>query len=180
MPEFDSTISYREIPNFPAYVVGSDGSVWSRFPNASCKKYGWGPWKELKPFLSHNGYLRVRLYAPNGSSHQYNVHRLVLLAFIGPIPQDMEVCHFPDKSVANCRLDNLRYDTRRGNHADKKQHGTTQEGEKNNQAKLTSAIVIEMRQRIAVGEKIPALAKEFGVSYWAARNAIRGKRWNHV
>jgi hypothetical protein len=32
MPEFDSTVEYRPIPEFPDYMIGSDASVWSRKP----------------------------------------------------------------------------------------------------------------------------------------------------
>lgn len=29
MPEFDSTVEYRDVEGFPGYKVGNDGSVWS-------------------------------------------------------------------------------------------------------------------------------------------------------
>lgn len=43
------------------------------------------------------------------------VYRLVLEAFKGPCPKGKEACHYPDHDVTNCRLDNLRWDTRYNN-----------------------------------------------------------------
>ena len=51
------------------------------------------------------------------------MHRLVLGAFAGPPPEGMEGCH-EDNDKTNNRLDNLRWDTRPGNHSDKARHGT--------------------------------------------------------
>jgi hypothetical protein len=42
------------------------------------------------------------------------VHDLVLLAFVGPKPEGLEVCHGNDVKADN-RLQNLRYDTRSAN-----------------------------------------------------------------
>lgn len=60
------------------------------------------------------GYLKVCLSTGNAIKHKY-VHHLVLEAFVGPCPPGMEACHFPDPNPANCRLDNLRWDTRSQN-----------------------------------------------------------------
>lgn len=54
------------------------------------------------------------------------------------------------------------------------------QGERNHNAKLTAAIVLEARARKAAGESMHALAKEFGVSPQALRDAVIGKTWKHV
>ena len=67
------------------------------------------------------------------------VHRLVLEAFVGPCPEGMECCH-GDGNGCNNRLENLRWDTPRNNHRDKRTHGTTAFGVKGNTWKLTRKI----------------------------------------
>lgn len=50
------------------------------------------------------------------------VHRLVLGAFIGPCPPDMECCHWNDMAADN-RLENLRWGTREDNMRDMVRNG---------------------------------------------------------
>lgn len=52
------------------------------------------------------------------------LHRLVLEAFVGPCPEGMEACHFPDRDPSNNRLSNLRWGTRSENRFDAVKHGT--------------------------------------------------------
>ena len=40
------------------------------------------------------------------------VHTLVLNAFVGPRPDDMEARHFPDRDRSNNKLSNLRWGTK--------------------------------------------------------------------
>lgn len=69
----------------------------------------------LPAHLSVRGRPRVRL----GSSRQpVGLHKLILLAFVGPCPPGMEACHGDDVKTNN-RLTNLRWDTRRANVADR-------------------------------------------------------------
>ncbi|WP_040828884.1 NUMOD4 motif-containing HNH endonuclease [Nocardia jiangxiensis] len=68
-----------------------------------------------------SGYRRLSLVV-NGRSRSYMVHRLVLLAFVGPPPPGTECCHF-DGNPANNRLDNLRWGTRSENMRDRVRHG---------------------------------------------------------
>jgi hypothetical protein len=65
------------------------------------------------------GYPAVNLTVDRsqGRTHFY-VHTLVLLAFVGPPPADMEACHWDDVP-SNNRLSNLRWDTKAANAADK-------------------------------------------------------------
>lgn len=53
-------------------------------------------------------------------------------------------------------------------------------GEGHHSAKLTEAIVIEIRQRHSAGESLSTLACEFGVSVTPVHDAVRGKTWRHV
>jgi len=51
------------------------------------------------------------------------VHQLVLEAFVGPRPPNMEACHYNDNSLDN-RLENLRWDTTANNAKDRVRNGT--------------------------------------------------------
>lgn len=76
----------------------------------------------LKPSRTKAGYLTVnmRLF---GERSTHTVHRLVAAAFIGKIPEGMDVCHNNGFREDN-RLENLRIDTRAGNLKDRIAHGT--------------------------------------------------------
>jgi hypothetical protein len=67
------------------------------------------------------GHLRVAL-CDGDRREDYLVHRLVLIAFVGPCPDGMEGCHNNGVPSDN-RLENLRWDTRKANMADAIEHG---------------------------------------------------------
>lgn len=77
---------------------------------------------KLKPA---HGYWRVELNR-NGKPACFQVHRLVLAAFVGPLPEGKEVCHNNGNPGDN-RLENLRYGTRSENQLDRVKHGTHHE-----------------------------------------------------
>jgi hypothetical protein len=92
------------------------------------------------------------------------IHRLVLEAFVGPCPEGMEACH-NDGNPANNQLENLRWDTRKANHADKRIHGTLVEGYAHPAAKLTFAQIEAIRVEYAVRRNPTELAKRYGIAY---------------
>lgn len=158
--------------------------------------------KSLPRFVRHktNRRMRVkgcmlmqRMTGPTG--HQYRavcltvgqaskyvkVHRLVLEAFVGPCPAGMEARHFPDRSTANNRLDNLSWDTKIQNAADRTVHGTQVQGERVKVGKLTAAQVQCIRKMHATGQySQEALAKAFGVKQPSISIIVRGKGWRHT
>lgn len=76
----------------------------------------------LKPYTLSNGYMQVGIYAQPDRKRGMCVHRLVLMAFKGMPGEGLEGCH-NDGNPANNRLENLRWDTRSANMADKLRHG---------------------------------------------------------
>ncbi len=104
------------------------------------------------------------------------MHTLVLLAFVGPRPDDMQACH-NDGDKNNNRLSNLRWDFPARNHADKKRHGTQTSGEDHPPAKLTWDEVRIIRrlldQRVSEGK----IARAFGVTQVAISHIAIGKTW---
>lgn len=65
--------------------------------------------------------LKVSLHR-DGDGRTIGVHVIVMLAFCGPRPAGMDICH-NDGDATNNRLSNLRYDTRAANMEDMKRHG---------------------------------------------------------
>lgn len=163
LPQVDG-VTFLPVVGFPGYAVGDDGSVWSCWVRAGFKaRRTLGPvWKQLLLNPRTNGY-RIANLCRDGRVIRRPVHQLVLEAFVGPCPEGMECCHFPDRTPANNRLDNLRWDTKKANMAHKVVHGTSARGEANPNAKLTSADVAEIRRMRALGVRFNALAAMFKV-----------------
>ena len=172
MPEYESWIEYRDVPGFPGYKVGSDGTVWSCHRN----RHGIGPqWSLRKTQRDRNGYCSVILHKTDGT-RRLSVHRLVLEAFLGLCPPGSEACH-----ANGCRTDNnvanLRWDTRKNNHHDKIAHGTTIRGGKVFGAKLTEADVLEIRRLVESGHRQQNVADIYGIAQTNVSLIARGKTW---
>lgn len=111
---------WRPVPGYEGrYDVSDRGRVrshiqWNRKPTP----------RLLSP-SSHTKlpYKKVCLTDGRGSCSTLLVHRLVMMAFIGPCPDGMEVRHL-DGDPTNNNLDNLRYGTRPQNQEDAVRHGT--------------------------------------------------------
>lgn len=99
-----------------SYIVSNYGKV-KRLIGWQCKKE-----RILSPCKTKRGYFRVGLYK-NNLRKTYLVHRLVMEAFDGPCPKNMEICH-NDQNPGDNQKENLRYDTRKNNGKDKIKHRT--------------------------------------------------------
>lgn len=130
---------------------------------------------------SQRGYRAVKLYrAGEGINHR--VHRLVLEAFVGPMPDGLETRHINGDSCDN-RLENLKYGTRAENIKDKVAHGTDvgNRGSAHVGSRLTESDVVELRQRYASGGITQRkLAEEYGVNQSTVHRIISGQKWSHV
>ncbi len=132
----------------------------------------------LSPKLA-KGYRNVALCAPGAGPKYYYVHRLVLLAFVGPPPAGYEGAHL-DGCPLNNRLSNLKWATAVENNSHKLAHGTHGRGEQSPTAVLTTSQVIDARNRARAGEMIDDIAASFGVHRTTIRAAVTGKNWRHV
>jgi hypothetical protein len=175
-----AAVEYREIPGFPGYRAGSDGSVWTKrkrgpvTSNNSLKE-----WRLMKQTLSsRDGYLAVGL-AVNGKQYCRQVQRLVALAFIGPMPPGFHTCHNNSVRTDN-RACNLRYDTPAGNIADEIKRGTFPRGERHGCAKLRECDVRLIKLRRRAGLSMDHIAKQFSVKQSTIWEIINGNGWRHV
>jgi hypothetical protein len=131
--------------------------------------------KILKQSRDTYGYLMLEL----GGKPQ-RMHVLVAHAFIGPRPDGLDVCH-NDGDRANNQPSNLRYDTRKGNLADRNQHGTNNAGERNGRARLGADDVLEIRLRFANGEPFHAIHEDYPqVTAGAIRDIQYCRNWKHI
>lgn len=182
----EPSVEYRDIPGFPGYRVGSDGSVWSRRRTSrrGCTTHGGSvsrladEWRKMKPITGAR-YLCVGLQRDQ-KNHRFRIHGLVLLAFVGPRPEGLQGAHGNGNALDN-RLANLSYKTFAENQADRHLHGTLPHGEKSGTAKLTSANAIAIREeREAKGTPTRTLAQRYGVSMFSIRCVLTRKTWKHV
>lgn len=170
-------IEYRDIPGFPGYRAGSDGSVWvmhntRRVPCEPRRIFG---------NVTPKGYVRMTIHPAANRMVPKMAHELVLLAFVGPRPSGMEACHW-DGDKRNNRLDNLRWDTPKGNQADRRRLNEFPDfrGDANPNAKLSEVQVVEIKSLIAAGVKNHRIAKRFGVSNLVISKIKTGRTWGHI
>lgn len=165
------------IAGFPGYRIDQDGSLWTRLTRGGHKPRSLGNvWRKRKPGVDVWGYLYVHLYR-NGKGYHRKIHHLVLEAFVGPRPPGLEACH-NNGITSDCRLSNLRWDTKANNVLDKIKHGVTVRGTKQPKAKLTDDDVREIRRRLKTGETSRSIGAAFGVARSTIRNIKAGYSWS--
>lgn len=173
--QVSDTVEYRDIPGYVGYRAGSDGSIWSRW-TAGRSASPTGPWRQMRTPPIPSGHLQVNL-----RGRVERVHTLILLAFVGPPPAGMECRHFPDRNPANNRIENLSWGTRKENVDDKLVQGTYQCGENRAGAKLTDAIVrdIKFGPDQAKGSQ-KRLSIKYNIDPSIISEIRAGKRWKHI
>lgn len=121
------------------------------------------------------GYPRVHL-SKEGVRWKTAVHILVCEAFHGPRPPGTEAAH-KDSDPTRALADNLRWDTPKGNSADRIGNGTSPVGERHPRARLTEADVLAIR---ASAEPGAVLAERYSIKQGTVYH-IRAKRlWKHL
>jgi hypothetical protein len=122
---------WRDIPGYEGfYQVSNDGEVRSLDRMIGYRGGGtaWRRGNALKKSTQHSGHLRVYLHR-DGNLEPILVHRLVLLAFVGPCPDGKMACH-NDGNPSNNRVENLRWDTSTANAQDRLRHGNHEQANK--------------------------------------------------
>lgn len=165
----------------PKYEVSTCGRLRS-VPRRVVAGHGWRDIAAaiLSPRADDAGYIVYVLVDADGKPVRVYLHRLVLEAFVGPCPDDMEARHFPDGDPANNHLDNLSWATHAENIADRKTHGTSPDGERSWTAKLTDDDVRRIKRRLAAGEGQRSIARDFPVGRSLVQAIKSGKVWSHV
>lgn len=145
---------WRDIIGTP-YMVSTEGRVA----------------RVLKRNLSTHGYRRVAL-CMSAVKRDYDVHRLVAAAWIGPAPSKHDVNH-KDGDRTNNRLSNLEYVTRSGNMIHAVRTGLLR------RSSLTVEAVREIRR---TGHAVPwrFWAKKFKISRTSVYDILNHRSWKHA
>lgn len=110
-------------------------------------------------------------------------HRLAWELHFGKIPTGMHVCHHCDTPPC-VRVDHLFLGTPLINARDKVSKGRLRvgdpTGEANGHAKLTEAQVLEIRARVAAGEKQVRVSLDYGIGPQAVNGIIKRRSWKHI
>jgi hypothetical protein len=172
---------WQPIPGWEAfYAASSWGRIktFGRWIKGGKNSRRWSPPKVLSLGKTRTGYLKLAL-RDGKRKRETGVHIFVLEAFVGPCPPGMEACHGNGDRADN-RLDNLRWDTRLRNHADRRKHGTIPTGEKHPQSKLTEDQVISIKGELKTGATLKSLGAKYGVSWGLISHIKQGRAWKHV
>ncbi len=115
-------------------------------------------------------------------------HRIAYELTYGPIPPGLLVCHRCDNPPC-CRPDHLFLGDKRANALDCVAKGRWRgggvkgqfkPGSKHPQAKLTEERVLEIRRRLATGERKSMIARDFGVHINTIDRIRAGTTWRTV
>lgn len=165
---------WRIVGGYPQYDISDCGGVRNR-----------GTGRMLKPYFTGDpGYMTVDL----GRKNQ-KVHRLVLMAFVGKCPDNMQ-CRHLDGNPSNNNLGNLKWGTPQENGQDMVRHGThfipPCVGVENGRAILTEKQIREIRQTYKKGTNHLnrgngiGLSIKYGVNRQTILDVATRKRWGHV
>lgn len=162
---------FADVPGVEGYQVTSLGRVI-------------GPrGKPLAGYRDKNGYHCIPLRSRNIT---FKVHRAVVAAFLGPIPEGMQVNHKNGVKDDN-RLENLEVVTAKQNI----QHTFSTlgrvgkntkpaKGANHPKAKLTEDEVREIRRLYSEGHTQTALAARYGIAQVNISQIVLRKHWKHV
>lgn len=178
-------VEYREVPGFPGYRVGDDGSVWSNWNKGKRKRdVKWRRMVLYAPTKKH--YFKVTLVGDDSRVY-WSVHRIVLTSFVGPRPEGMVTRHL-DGNHHNNALSNLVYGTQSENGKDTIRHGVYHPprflGEDHPSHILTEKKVVEIRKAYDNKTRkygaLVKIGKMYGVSSHVIGCVVRGETWKHV
>jgi hypothetical protein len=159
----------REIPGYPNYYADENGRIYTG-------KGSKAP-RELAVGMHRDGYRQVHLCI-KGKSITRQIHRLVLLAFVGSKPPGGCGCHI-DGNKTNNIPENLRWGTfSQNNGEDKARHGRTVRGTRAHASKLNEQNVLEIREMLKLGYTKSSIARKFGVHHNVIREIGNGKAWS--
>lgn len=172
-------LEWRDVVGYERfYEVSEDGQVRRKIQRHS-KRAG----SLLSPNYDRIGYVSYYLVDGYGNRKRAAAHRLVAAAFIGELPEGMEVNH-KDLNKQNNRVSNLEYMTHQDNliHAYASGNCFITRGELNGAAKLTATQVEEIIARKKQNHRLSQreLGAMYGVSSVQIGHILRGTRWAHI
>jgi hypothetical protein len=123
-------------------------------------------------------YHRITLYR-DYEQRNLAVHRLVVEAFIGPIPDGKQVNHI-DCNPRNNHLENLEIVTPKENIQHALINGLIRRGETHSNTDLTERDVLLIRLLHSLSVDRHKVAAIFGISAQSVSQIVAGRRWKHI
>jgi hypothetical protein len=161
---------WKDIPGYEGlYQVSQRGNLRSLYP----VKKGQPPLVMRQQAYGSGLYKHSRLYKDK-KDRAMAVHRLVMLAFVGPRPEGFHTCHC-DGDHHNNHLSNLRYDTPSGNVMDSVRQGRWKA--KVNARKLTEEQATEVLKSTAPTIE---LSRMYGLTPPGISRIRLGRTWPHL
>lgn len=157
------------------YIVSSDGHLYST------KNIGRGKYhKEITQRLNQDGYAVVTV-GPNDHRRTERVHRIIASAFIPNENNLPEVDHI-DNDKLNNDITNLQWVTGFENKSKIpfEVRSVSHSGELNGRSKLTSAEVLDIRDRYSNGETIQSISKLYDRGWSTIFNIVKNKTWKGI
>jgi len=166
--------AWAPVVGFDGYLVSSVGRVVSIR-------------RKSPVVMSHcadkDGYQRLQLRRDGKHVHAL-VSRLVCEAFNGPPPAPNMVCCHNDGDVSNNVATNLRWDSQKGNIADKLEHGTHQVGDSHPRSVITAELARKVKDALRAYPrtrgKLLHAARLTGAPYWIVADISAGKAWRNA
>lgn len=172
-------VEYRPVEGFPAYRVGSNGTIQSCWVRRKLKLIMSDIWSDRATGLNNAGYPCLVLCDGFGGRATKTLHRLVAAAFV-PNPRNLPLVRHLDGVKTNAAAVNLMWGTYPDNYQDSLSHGTSRKGKKgsckpkgsaSHRAKFSDAQITEIRSSDDTGT---ALARRFGVGKSTISRIRRG------
>lgn len=167
-----SNETWKDIPDYDGYQISNLGRIRSFWTKGRTAKISDQPQRILKQSSDGNGYLQVGKLRTNQIKR---VHQLVMLAFVGPCPDDMTVCHNNNDKTDN-RLENLRYDTVAANLRDSRNG----EGFYPKSIIDNTDTIIKIMRRIKDGATYSTIADEFDITPTLVAKIATGQTYEHI
>jgi len=128
------------------------------------------------------------------ANKQKRAHRVSWELTYGQVPAGLHVLHKcdnascvrPDHLFLGTSKDNMQDASRKGRtatgdaHVSRKYPERLARGERSGNAKLTTAIVVDIRRALRAGKSVNTLACLFGVHYETIRDIKCGRTWKHL
>lgn len=133
-------------------------------------------------FAGQHGYVLAAL-SVGGVNHRVGLHQLVALAFI-PNPEGKRCVNHKNGNRADNRVENLNWMT----HKENSQHAMKdlgwaekrKRGSAHFRAKVTEAIVMEIRRKAAAGVMLKDIAAEVGLNASTVSSIVARRYWKHI
>lgn len=179
---FTEAEEWRAVPGYEGfYEVSSLGRVRS-LDRLHAPRVRQKQGRVLRLLARKKKYLAVRL-SKAGQIKMWNVHALVLMAFVGPRPSGYEGNHIDGNSLNNTAA-NLEWVTPLVNMRHAYAMGLIpllpSRGEENPQARLKDADIVAIRHMHEAGIRNKDIAATMGVSAGTISMITHGQRWKHV